>query len=370
METAPKGAATLQPGASSRAVPLGAGGGPLRFPSARPAPGPSGRSTHGVPAPAAIAVAFGVLAFLKEPDTTLFWQALYDLGHVFIFALVMMLVDEGKVSLDDPMEKYLPEFQGQMLAVDMQIDRQRLAYPEEDAAQPLASPAMPQIPAEQVVAYVFTSGSTGLPQPHVKTWGALVRNTQAGAQCLGMDQQGHSIVGTVPPQHMYGFESTVLLALHARPPGGEPILVFDDRTGKQVDFDLRGSPEEVLARALPPAGPGRPRLGVVAREVTLLPRHWEWLAEQPGGASVTLRKLVEQARKTSAPADRARAAQDAAYRFASAMAGNEPGYEEAMRALYAGDAAAFDERTAVWPRDVRDHVRVLAADALAPAGEE
>ncbi|HJW01974.1 MAG TPA: AMP-binding protein [Azospira sp.] len=94
------------------------------------------------------------------------------------------------------------------------IDLPRLAYPEEDAAQPLASPAMPRIPAEQVVAYVFTSGSTGLPQPHVKTWGALVRNTQAGAKCLGMDQQSHSIVGTVPPQHMYGFESTVLLALH------------------------------------------------------------------------------------------------------------------------------------------------------------
>ena len=94
------------------------------------------------------------------------------------------------------------------------IDLPRLAYPEQTGALPLASPAMPRIPAEQVVAYVFTSGSTGLPQPHVKTWGALVRNTQAGAQCLGVERQGHSIVGTVPPQHMYGFESTVLLALH------------------------------------------------------------------------------------------------------------------------------------------------------------
>lgn len=97
------------------------------------------------------------------------------------------------------------------------IDLPHLAYPEEQAGegeQLSAAPAMPQVPADQVVAYVFTSGSTGLPQPHVKTWGALVRNTQAGAKCLGMDRQGHSIVGTVPPQHMYGFESTVLLALH------------------------------------------------------------------------------------------------------------------------------------------------------------
>src|SRR4029079_4156101 len=67
--------------------------------------------------------------------------------------------------------------------------------------------------------------------------------------------------------------------------------------------------------AAEPRGRGRPRLGVVAREGTLLPRHWEWLGTQPGGASVVLRKLVEEARRANGDADRTRAARDAAYRF-------------------------------------------------------
>lgn len=98
------------------------------------------------------------------------------------------------------------------------IDLPGLRYPEAApslaGSRPATAMAVPRIPADRVVAHVFTSGSTGLPQPHVKTWGALVRNTQAGAKYLGVDQGGHTIVGTVPPQHMYGFESTVLLALH------------------------------------------------------------------------------------------------------------------------------------------------------------
>jgi hypothetical protein len=150
------------------------------------------------------------------------------------------------------------------------------------------------------------------------------------------------------------------------------ILVFDDDTGAAVDFDLRGSPRDILARLgisdsledpedQPPRGPGRPRLGVVSREVTLLPRHWEWLNTQPGGASVALRKLVEAARKTLAESDRVRLAREAAYRFMSAMAGNEPGFEEAVRALYAPDMPRFDEVTTSWPAEVRDHAKRLAA---------
>ena len=105
-----------------------------------------------------------------------------------------------------------------------------------------------------------------------------------------------------------------------------------------------------------PRGPGRPKLGVIAREITLLPRHWEWLAQQPGSASVALRRLVEEARRSGEDNDRVRRAQDAAYRFMSAMAGNRPHYEEAIRALFANDAARFRELIAEWPADVRDHM--------------
>jgi hypothetical protein len=137
-----------------------------------------------------------------------------------------------------------------------------------------------------------------------------------------------------------------------------PVLIFDDASGEVIDVDTRGSASEVVKR------PGRPRLGVVGREVTLLPRHWEWLNSQPGGASVALRKLVEEARRANAEKDRVRLAQEAAYRFMSAMAGDEPGFEEALRALFAGKRRRFEERIAAWPEDVREHTRRLAAGAF------
>lgn len=148
------------------------------------------------------------------------------------------------------------------------------------------------------------------------------------------------------------------------------ILIFDNATSRQVEIDFRGTPEEVLARLIPPteaAGEteatepkvGRPKLGVVAREVTLLPRHWEWLTAQPGGASVTLRKLVEEARRNSLAKDRERLALEAADRFMMIMAGNLPGFEEATRALYRKDRAKFEQSIAEWPVDIREHVRRL-----------
>ena len=147
-----------------------------------------------------------------------------------------------------------------------------------------------------------------------------------------------------------------------------PIAVFSDSTGRAVDLDLRGSDEDVVARlaetlapaAETPRGRGRPRLGVVAREVTLLPRHWEWLNAQPGGASVALRKLVDEARRANGDRDRQRAARDAAYYFMSAMAGNLPNFEEASRALFADDRGRFVGQIAGWPADIRDHVVKLA----------
>jgi uncharacterized protein len=166
---------------------------------------------------------------------------------------------------------------------------------------------------------------------------------------------------------------------------GASILVFDGKTSGPVDIDFRGSIGDVLARlpeaagapvamegaALPaPRGPGRPKLGVVAREVTLLPRHWEWLARQSGGASVALRKLVDEARRTGEDRDRVRQAQEAAYRFMSALAGNKANYEDAIRALFAGEAARFENLIAEWPTDVRSHSSKLAEPAFdrEPAG--
>lgn len=147
------------------------------------------------------------------------------------------------------------------------------------------------------------------------------------------------------------------------------ILIFDDRTGRQTEVDLRGSADEVAARVSPPApatasrGRGRPKLGVVAREVTLLPRHWEWLSGQPGGASAVLRRLVEDARRGTGPRERARQSAEAVDRFMHVMAGNRAGFEEALRAFYRGERDAFRTRIAAWPEDIRDHLQNLAAVA-------
>lgn len=137
--------------------------------------------------------------------------------------------------------------------------------------------------------------------------------------------------------------------------------VFNDATGQTVDLDLRGSADEAVARVSPQAGPskparGRPKLGVTAREVTLLPRHWDWLATQPGGASATLRRLVEDARRQSGAADATRQAQEAAYRVMTTLAGNLPGYEEAVRALFAGELARLNGLAKAWPKDIAAYV--------------
>jgi uncharacterized protein len=167
------------------------------------------------------------------------------------------------------------------------------------------------------------------------------------------------------------------------------ILVLDALTSEPVEVDFRGTPREVVERLVatwgaaaqsdepagveapgaPAAGraPGRPKLGVVAREVTLLPRHWDWLGEQPGGASVTLRKLVEEARRSTEGDVAKRRAQEACYRFMNTLAGDEPGFEEALRALYAEERVCFEALTESWPVDVRFHARRLAEHAFPEA---
>ncbi|WP_035553920.1 DUF2239 family protein [Burkholderia sp. 9120] len=195
-----------------------------------------------------------------------------------------------------------------------------------------------------------------------------------------------------------GSLSDVALAVKAVLARGEqaPVLIFDDITSQPIEFDLRGTSEEIVARlasqprdgeaaaeptaepaAEPAAEPttatedgtprsrGRPKLGVVAREVTLLPRHWDWLNGQSGGASVALRKLVEAARVAGEEKDRRRAAQEAVYRFMTALAGNLPDYEDATRALYANDQPRFAAIVAAWPDDVGAHALRLAESAFA-----
>jgi hypothetical protein len=150
------------------------------------------------------------------------------------------------------------------------------------------------------------------------------------------------------------------------------VSVFDADSSEPVELNLRGTLEEVLSRlpseyteevgagVHPRRAPGRPRLGVTAREVTLLPRHWEWLAGQPGGTSVALRKLVEHARRSAGSEDRIRQVRESAYRFMLAMAGNESGFEEAARALFAARAERFDTAIAGWPADIREHAKKVA----------
>jgi hypothetical protein len=134
----------------------------------------------------------------------------------------------------------------------------------------------------------------------------------------------------------------------------------DPEAGAVVDLDLRGTEADIVARYAPVAPPvskrGRPKLGVVAREVTLLPRHWEWLATQPGGASVALRKLVEATRKLDDPGGATRVRVEAAYRFMSAMAGDLPSFEDAARALFAHDQDRLSQCARAWPSDVRDQL--------------
>ena len=153
------------------------------------------------------------------------------------------------------------------------------------------------------------------------------------------------------------------------------LLIFDDATGEQIDVEFRGTTDYVLKRVverlsdLPSSEVnqqsirrvGRPKLGVVSGEVTLLPRHWEWLKSQPGGASVTLRKIIDEARHVREKQNTMREAHEATYRFMTAMAGDFPHYEDALRALYTGDSARFYHLIRDWAPDIRDHIDKLSA---------
>lgn len=183
-------------------------------------------------------------------------------------------------------------------------------------------------------------------------------------------------VGVVASGSLQHVVSTVKDALDDR--DLTQLLIFDDSTGKQIDVDFRGKTDDVLKRLGEPSGDlpgtevnqqptrrvGRPKLGVVSGEVTLLPRHWEWLKAQPGGASVTLRKLIDEARRAGEKQSNLRKSQEATHYFMTAMAGNFPQYEEALRALYAGDLDRFYHFIDDWAPDIRNHIKRLAANAF------
>ena len=147
------------------------------------------------------------------------------------------------------------------------------------------------------------------------------------------------------------------------------VLIFSNNTGKTMDFNFQGNVKDTLKRLEkfvstqepgPISGPGRPKLGVISREVSLLPRHWEWLASQPSGASATIRKLIEEAKKRSSTRNSVKQVQERVYRFMSVIVGDMKGYEEALRALYKADRKNFLLHIQDWPTDVRTHVIEMA----------
>lgn len=143
----------------------------------------------------------------------------------------------------------------------------------------------------------------------------------------------------------------MIAAQRAAAPRGVNLLIYDDATGQVRDVDLRD---------VPPPARGRPKLGVKAREVTLLPRHWAWLGDQKGGTSAALRRLVDQAIKNADGARSDAQRQKTAYAFLSSIAGDLPGFEDTTRALFASDWDSFAARMADWPADVRAYALQLA----------
>jgi hypothetical protein len=212
-------------------------------------------------------------------------------------------------------------------------------------------------------------------------------NDTTHAQCTAFEGS-HCIASGALNEVALAAKQAIDRAAHSSAP--PPVLVFVDATSEVVELDWRGSkaafkarvdsllqaPTEVpaahhteavdasLADTSAARGPGRPKLGVVAREVTLLPRHWEWLATQPGGASVALRKLVDTARRASEAKDRVRHASAVGYKFMATMAGHEAGFEEASRALFAADKIKFEMLISPWPKDVQTHLKKILADAF------
>jgi acyl-coenzyme A synthetase/AMP-(fatty) acid ligase len=160
-------------------------------------------------------------------------QDRYHFAVVFMAGLI-----PGRVSLQpssqsaETMQRIQRDFQGVLCVTDVSMDAAGLPCFEFEfppAGLPALVQRIPELPADKLAAVLFTSGSTGVPQPHQKTWGKLVRSGRVEAERLGARQQGYTIVGTVPVQHSFGFESTFLMALHGGVPfwSGKPFYPLD-----------------------------------------------------------------------------------------------------------------------------------------------
>ncbi len=181
-----------------------------------------------------------------------------------------------------------------------------------------------------------------------------------------MTDQGYSLFAA-HARLAQGPLAIVALAASEAQAARQCVLVFNDADGSVVDLDLRGDTVDIAARyhiAAPAKPRGRPKLGVVAKEITLLPDQWDWLSQQSGGASATLRKLVLAAQRGNAATDTKRMASERCYRFLYAIAGDLPDFEAACRALFATNAQAFEGFLAGWPVDIASYARQLAKGAF------
>lgn len=151
------------------------------------------------------------------------------------------------------------------------------------------------------------------------------------------------------------------------------ILIFSDSTGRQVDLDFSGTEKDTLERlkiyipktASPHTGAGRPKLGVIPREISLLPHHWEWLLNQEGGASSAIRRLIDEKNKPALLAkDKIKQAQEVTYKFLSAIAGDLPHFEDVIRFLYRKDKKKFENLMSDWPKDIVKYSTALANQAF------
>lgn len=152
------------------------------------------------------------------------------------------------------------------------------------------------------------------------------------------------------------------------------FLIFSDSTGKTIDFNFQGTEKEILKRLeifvsnsdekIELARPGRPKLGVISREISLLPRHWEWLATQSSGASSSIRNLIEDAIKKSTSKVSLKQQQEKVYRVMTTLAGDLDGYEEAIRSLYKRDRESFIKFTKGWSKDLRSYLEKLTNDVF------
>lgn len=145
------------------------------------------------------------------------------------------------------------------------------------------------------------------------------------------------------------------------------VLVFNDQTGQQIDLDLSGSEDDLKQRYTEVEyvkKVGRPKLGVISREITLQQKHWNWLDQQSSSASAVIRKLIDKELNDPSSESNIMLAKQAIDHFMLAMLGNMPNYEEATRALYQGNKSHFLALIHNYPKDLKVYLELKAQTAF------